>query len=193
MLAYLEHLFHENTKKTIVSLKQLCNQIEAADHAAAPFAVAPSFCSRLCGGASAAEKAGNVRASAPGRPTTSRPPPPDISLPSTPCTHHTTLTLSRLHTPHPLLTRRPPFVRWQALLQDKIKAVRTYAVALLLEHGFTASDLVEFASRGRKSSTYVNDHGSSSSPEAQYPNDSPPKESPRKLSLDNAGEGVMMG
>ena len=87
MLAYLEHLFHENTKKTIVSLKQLCNQLEAADHAAAPFGVAPSFCSRLCGGAGAAEKAGNVR-TRPGptpRPRTHSPsisgPPPQPAAP----------------------------------------------------------------------------------------------------------------
>ena len=96
MLAYLEHLFHENTKKTIVSLKQLCSQLEAADQAAAPFGVAPSFCSRLCGGAGAAEKAGNV------------------------------------------------------VLQEKIKAVRTYAVSLLLEHGFQASDLAEFATGSQR-------------------------------------------
>ena len=89
------------------------------------------------------------------------------------------------------------------VLQEKTKAVRTYAVSLLLEHGFKASDLVEFAARSqRKKSTYVSDRGSSASPEPHSSDEedgapaSPPskRETPRKLSLDSgeAGSGVLM-
>ena len=60
MLRYLEHLFHSDTAKTIVSLKQLCNQLEAAAEAAEPFAHPPALCARLCGGSAKVEQAGKA-------------------------------------------------------------------------------------------------------------------------------------
>ena len=94
MLESLEHLFHEGTAKTIVSLKQLCVQLEAAELASAETSVPLPLCARLCGGAAAVEQ------------------------------------------------------RATAGLVEVRKTVKTYAISMLIEHGFRAGDLANFAKGG---------------------------------------------
>lgn len=93
MLDGLEHHFDEGTAKTIVSLKQLCIQIEAADAASAKAAVPLPLCARICGGGAAVERQAT------------------------------------------------------AGLAEITKTVKTYAVSLLLEHGYRATDLAGFAKK----------------------------------------------
>ena len=94
MLESLEHLFHEGTAKTIVSLKQLCVQLEVAELASAETSVPLPLCARLCGGAAAVEQ------------------------------------------------------RATAGLVEVRKTVKTYAISMLIEHGFRAGDLANFAKGG---------------------------------------------
>ena len=90
MLAHMQELFHDETSKTIVSLKQLCNQIELARDVSAKYHDAPSGC---CG---------------------PKAPPPRLEAEGT------------------------------TALRNAYKTVQTYAISLLLEHGFKASDLKHF-------------------------------------------------
>ena len=90
MLAHMQELFHDETSKTIVSLKQLCNQIELARDVSAKYHDAPSGC---CG---------------------PKAPPPRLEAEGT------------------------------TALRSAYKTVQTYAISLLLEHGFKASDLKHF-------------------------------------------------
>ena len=90
MLAHMQELSHDETSKTIVSLKQLCNQIELARDVSAKYHDAPSGC---CG---------------------PKAPPPRLEAEGT------------------------------TALRNAYKTVQTYAISLLLEHGFKASDLKHF-------------------------------------------------